>query len=218
MIGTHTLTVAGESVIVSAAKTMYWPAGCALFIADPHWGKAHSFRAAGVGVPTASLAHDLVRLSAELRRTDSRRFVILGDLFHDRDSKAAEVFDAVMHWRGEFPQLDILLVRGNHDRHAGDPPPEWRFRVESEPVPFGPFALRHYPDPTPGLYTFAGHVHPGLTITGAGRQRLRLPCFHFGREVGILPAFGGFTGTANVHPAAGDATIVIADDELITWS
>lgn len=215
MSGTLTLTVGGESVTLSAAKAMYWPGGGALFIADPHWGKAHSFRAAGIGVPTASLARDLARLSAELRRTESRRLVILGDLFHDRDSKAAEVIDAVAAWRDDFADLDIVLVRGNHDRRAGDPPPEWRFRVESEPVPMPPFALRHYPDPTPGLYTLCGHVHPGVTLAGAGRQRLRLPCFHFGPDVGVLPAFGGFTGTANIRATPGDRVVVVANDELV---
>ena len=211
-----TLTLAGELVTLSAAKTLHW--GETLFVADPHWGKAHSFRAAGVGVPTASLGVDLTRLTVELQRTASTRLVILGDLFHDRDSKALEVFDTVAAWRHSFAELDILLVRGNHDRRAGDPPPAWRFRVESEPVKLGPFALRHYPDPTPGLYTLCGHIHPGVTLIGSGRQRLRLPCFHFSEQVGTLPAFGGFTGTANIQPAPGDRVVVIAEDELVALS
>ena len=115
------LSVGGEAVTVSASKSLFWPTGGTLFVADPHWGKAHSFRAAGVGVPTASLTHDLARLAAELRRTGATRLVILGDLFHDRDSRAAEVFDFVAAWRAEFAELEVLLVRGNHDRRAGDP-------------------------------------------------------------------------------------------------
>ena len=209
------LELAGEPVTLSAGKSLYWPGGGALFVADPHWGKASSFRAAGVAVPTASLAHDLARLSRDLDRSGATRLVFLGDLFHDRDSKSALVFDAVAAWREARPSLEILLVRGNHDRRAGDPPAEWDFAVESEPVEFGPFALRHYPEPTPGRYTLCGHVHPGVALAGPGRQRLRLPCFHFTPTVGTLPAFGGFTGTADVRPARGDRVVVVADGELV---
>ena len=212
------LELAGESVTLFAGKSLYWPAGDTLFVADPHWGKASSFRAAGVAVPTASLAHDLARLAHDLDRSAATKLVILGDLFHDRDSISALVFDAVAAWRESRPTLEILLVRGNHDRRAGDPPPEWYFNVESEPVEFGPFALRHYPEPTPGLYTLCGHVHPGVTLVGPGRQRLRLPCFHFTSTVGTLPAFGGFTGTADLRPARGDRVVVIADGELVRVS
>jgi hypothetical protein len=44
---------------------------------------------------------------------------------------------------------------------------------------------------------------------------VRLPCFWFGAEVGLLPAFGGFTGSADVAPRGGDRVFVIADGEVI---
>jgi hypothetical protein len=54
-----------------------------------------------------------------------------------------------------------------------------------------------------------------VTLTGAGRQRLRLPCFFLGERVGVLPAFGGFTGTAVLKPTARDRVYVVADDEVL---
>ena len=208
-------TVAGEDIVLLGIKAAYWPAGGTLFVADPHWGKADSFRAAGVAVPTAPLHADLTRLGAALDATGAARLVVLGDLFHDRASKSGEVLAAVAEWRSSRPGLGVLLIRGNHDARAGDPPAEWGFECVTEPHPLGPFALRHYPEPTPGLYTLAGHVHPGVTLAGAGRQRLRLPCFHFTAAVGTLPAFGGFTGTANVKPGRGDRVFVLADGEVV---
>jgi hypothetical protein len=47
---------------------------------------------------------------------------------------------------------------------------------------------------------------------GHGRHGLHLPCFHFGAAVGVLPAFGGFTGTHVVQPSPGDRVFVVADD------
>ena len=49
-----------------------------------------------------------------------------------------------------------------------------------------------------------GHVHPCAVLVGAARQRERLACFHFGREVGVLPSFGDFTGCAVIEPVEGD--------------
>jgi hypothetical protein len=45
-----------------------------------------------------------------------------------------------------------------------------------------------------------------------------LPCFWFGPETGVLPAFGEFTGLAAVDVAAGDRVWVVAGDEVIAVS
>ena len=34
--------------------------------------------------------------------------------------------------------VDVVLVRGNHDERAGDPPPAWGVRVVAEPHPLPP--------------------------------------------------------------------------------
>lgn len=209
------VTVAGEELLLLPEKAAFWPRTAALFVADLHLGKPDAFAAAGIAVPTATAAADLAVLSRLIETHAARRLVVLGDLFHARAGRSAALFDAVAAWRADHPDLDVLVIRGNHDRHAGDPPSGWGFRVGAEPVAEPPFAFRHFPDPTPGLYTLAGHVHPRYTLVGRGRQRLRLPCFWFGPEVGILPAFGGFTGTAAVRTAAGARVFVIAGDEVV---
>jgi metallophosphoesterase superfamily enzyme len=84
-----------------------------------------------------------------------------------------------------------------------------------EPFLDGPFALQHHPEEPSRGYALAGHIHPAVQLSGGGRQRLRLPCFWFGRRVGVLPAFGGFTGSALVTPKAGDRVFVVAENEVI---
>jgi DNA ligase-associated metallophosphoesterase len=186
-----------------------------LLVADAHFGKAQAFRRLGVPVPEATTADNLVRLEALLQATGARGIVFLGDLLHARAAQAGAAAHAVQAWRERHPRLSLTLVRGNHDRHAGDPPAAWGVGVVDEPWRLDGLALCHHPQPVPGAYAIAGHLHPGVVL-GAGADRLRLPCFHLGAAVGILPAFGAFTGLQAVHPEPGDRVFAVAGDAVRT--
>ena len=54
------------------------------------------------------------------------------------------------------------------------------------------------------LFTFSGHIHPGIKMNGSGNQSLMLPCFYFGKKHAILPAFSAFTGLAKIKPLKTD--------------
>ncbi len=208
------LTLEGEELCLLPERAIAWPAQRTLLIADPHWGKAAHFRSAAIPVPEDT-PHDLARLDRALARSRAHRLIILGDLFHARTSKSPEVLNILQAWRGQHPTLAIDLIRGNHDRHAGDPPPSLGIRCLTEPVVEGPFVLQHYPGEHPNGYAMAGHLHPAVTLVGRGRQRERLACFWFGPRHGILPAFGSFTGLAPLRPSTGDRVFVLAGDEVV---
>ncbi|MEP6572017.1 MAG: ligase-associated DNA damage response endonuclease PdeM [Gemmatimonadota bacterium] len=209
------VTLAGEIMVPLAERALWWPRGEALFVADLHWGKAATFRSVGVPLPRGTTSFDLGRLDGALERTGASRLIILGDLFHARAGRIAEpTLAAVRDWRARRAHLDILLIRGNHDRHAGDPPNDLAISCMDAPVAFGPFVLAHHPVVSVDGYTLAGHLHPAIALVGSGRRRERLPCFHLGDQIGVLPAFGSFTGTALVRPGAGDRIFVIADDQV----
>jgi DNA ligase-associated metallophosphoesterase len=215
MSGDLAVTVAGERLVLLPERAVHWPRAATLLVADTHWGKAASFRAAGVFVPGGTTQDGVARLDAALDRTGARRLVVLGDYLHARTGRVAGTLDALAAWHARRPDLEQLLVRGNHDRHAGDPPPELGVRCVDAPLVEPPFALAHHPDPTPEGYVLAGHLHPGVRLTGPGRQRERLPCFWIGGAVMVLPAFGDFTGLLDVAPAAGDRVGVIAGDRVV---
>jgi metallophosphoesterase superfamily enzyme len=109
----------------------------------------------------------------------------------------------------------MVLIRGNHDQSAGDPPRDLGIRVVEDPHHAAPFVLAHRPAPSRLGYVLAGHIHPAITLYGPASLRERLPCFVIGRSRAILPAFGSFTGTARFPTATGDRVFVIAGDELI---
>jgi uncharacterized protein len=207
---------AGEQLILLPERALFWPREGLLIAADLHWGKAATFRAAGLAIPEGSTADDLARLDRVLGRTGARRLALLGDLLHARAGRAEALIEQIGSWRARWPDLEILLVRGNHDRGAGDPPAEWGFRCVDEPFDAPPFVLRHHPGESTAGYVLAGHLHPAVRLRGAGRQQLRLACFWFGQRVGVLPAFGGFTGSAVVAPGPGDRVFALTGDEVVS--
>ena len=197
---------------------MYWPRASTLFVADTHWGKDAAFRAAAIAVPDGTLHDDLIRLDIALSRTGACRLIVLGDLLHAKKGRAPGTLDTINAWRTAHAELEIVLVRGNHDQGAGDPPDEWEFECVDAPYHLAPFVLQHEPQQSAAGYALAGHIHPAVNLSGPGRQTIRLSCFWFGRRVGVLPAFGSFTGCAAIRACEGDRVFVVAEGEVIAVS
>jgi uncharacterized protein len=209
------LAIAGEQVELLPQRALYWARALTLFVADLHLGKAATFGAAGIPVPGETGHADLAALAACIAQTRAQRLVILGDLLHARNGRDAATLDSLARWRAAHPALDIVLVRGNHDHSAGDPPRELGIRAVDDPHHAAPFVLAHRPEASKLGYVLAGHIHPAITLHGPASLRERLPCFVIGRSRAILPAFGSFTGSARFPAAAGDRVVVIAGDQLI---
>jgi DNA ligase-associated metallophosphoesterase len=202
--------LAGESVALHASGALHLPERRTLLVADAHFGKAVSFRLLGVPVPRGTTTENLDQLSALLAQTQAQRIVFLGDFLHSARSHAAGTLGALARWREQHAGLELTLVRGNHDDRAGDPPAGLGIEVLDEPLPLGPFALCHYPKPRAGAYVLAGHWHPCISVRGRAFERLRLPCFWLGEAVGVLPAFGSFTGMHRIEPRPGDRIFPVA--------
>lgn len=200
---------AGPIVLLGDRAAFLPDLGC-LLIADLHLGKAQAFRSLGVPVPGGTTAHNLARLDRLIAGCQPRELIFLGDLLHARHGRSAALQTTVRDWRDRYPQVDMHLVRGNHDSRAGDPPSDWRIAIVDEPWLRAGWALCHHPQVVPGHYVLAGHLHP-CALVASGSDRLRLPCFHLGTRQGVLPAFGGFTGMHPIVRRPGDRVAVVAD-------
>lgn len=214
----NTITHAGETLLLAHDATAYWARERTLFVADPHIGKTAAFRAGGVPVPEQTTTKDLVRLTEALVRTGAERLVVLGDLLHAKASRSGPVLAAFSRFRADHQSLNILLVRGNHDRSAGDPPDDWRIECVDPGTTLGPFTLLHEPDDVPSdAYdsALAGHLHPAVRLLDpATRSSVRAACFWKRSDCLILPSFGSFTGTHVVRPRRGDVVRVCADGAI----
>lgn len=204
-----------ETLVLLADKAVWWPATRTLIVADVHFGKAAAFRAGGVPVPAGTTRTDLARLSALVENTAARRIVFLGDLLHARAGRAAATLEAIGQWRAAHADVEMALVRGNHDRGAGDPPKAWGMRCVSRALIEGPFAFQHEPKPHRRGYVLSGHLHPSVTLGGRAGGRLRAACYWFGKEVAVLPAFGRFTGLATVRPAPRDRVYAVGEGAVV---
>ena len=210
------IEVGGAALQLLPQRAVWWAAEKAVLVADVHIGKAVSFRQLGVPVPQGTTTDTLDRLGALVNEFGVARMVFLGDLLHSRRAHAAATMQAFARWRERHSQLEMVLVRGNHDDRAGDPPAAFGVRCVDEPfvLPSAPrLALCHHPRVRAGHYVLAGHTHPCIHV-GRGIDRLRLACFHIGADVGVLPAFGAFTGMHPIVREADDRVFVVADNRV----
>ncbi|TFY91664.1 ligase-associated DNA damage response endonuclease PdeM [Pseudomonas kairouanensis] len=209
-----TLVLEGEELWLLADKAVYWPAHRCLLIADAHFGKASAYRSLGQPVPQGTTTANLERLDRLLSAYACEQVIFLGDFLHGPGSHASGTLGALRDWRERHTALHMTLIRGNHDKRAGDPPTDLRIEVVTEPLLMGPFALRHEPETHPSHHVLAGHVHPVYRLRGKGRQSLRLPCFQIGTQVSLLPAFGAFTGGYAVQQDNDRRIFVIGDHHV----
>ena len=203
MPGDLPLTLRGEPLVLLPEHALFRPHTVTLYVADTHWGKPAAFRASGIAVPGGTTRADLVRLAGAVRRVDATHLVVLGDLLHARLGRTEpDTLAAIADWRAELDDVRVTLVRGNHDRAAGDPDPAWRIDIVEDPHPDPPFTLRHVPHARADEYFLAGHEHPAVRLTGGAGERFKLPAFRVGEHGLTLPAFSGFADGGTIPPAA----------------
>jgi len=207
------IVIAGEAFILLPERAVFWPERDTVIVTDLHLGKPAPARTAAG--PEDTTPADLARLARVLERTAAGRLLILGDLLHARSGSRVEAVAEFARWRVSRAALEITLIRGNHDRLAGDPPETWRIRCVDEPLLLAPFAFCHYPPAENAAYAVAGHLHPAVVLAGPGRQRLRFPCFWFGPEQAVLPSFNENASASVIRPQPGDRVFVLSGDAVL---
>jgi uncharacterized protein len=207
--------VAGEKLLLLPERVACWPARRTLFVADFHLGKAASFRSAGIPLPSGTTTENVERLDRAIAGAGATQVVFLGDFLHSAAGRAPRTLERFAAWRESRRDVALTIVRGNHDEKAGDPPEGWGVRCIDAGEALGPFILNHEPGASRAGYALAGHIHPAVRLSAAGEKPVRLPCFWFGARYGVLPAFGAFTGNAEILPRRGDQVYVIAEHEVV---
>lgn len=209
---TADVELAGERLVATPERALWWPDRDVLFAADVHVGRATSLRQRSVPLPEGPLTEALGRLRRAIERHSPEQFVVLGDLVEERRSTTDRVVEAA---RSLFEAVDrTLVVRGNHERRHGPLPASWEIETVEAPWRLGPFALTHRPESREDAFVLAGHLHPTVELR-AGPDEIRLPCFAFDSNVGILPAVHPMTNGVRIEPTPDRRILALADDELV---
>ncbi|NBB86370.1 MAG: ligase-associated DNA damage response endonuclease PdeM [Bacteroidetes bacterium] len=206
--------IAGVTVWLLPERALYIPSQGALCVADVHIGKAAALQAHAVAVPEGASDADLKRLTTLARRLEATRLIVAGDFVHAPESLSDDIRQALKGWSADLSDVQVDIVRGNHDRGSRLAGVVSQARVHPREFRIGPFSVQHYPEERTDAYIIAGHLHPGLPLTLHGRDRMRLPCFWIQKRQLVLPAFGTFTGLSDVPQTEGRHALVTPDQVL----
>jgi DNA ligase-associated metallophosphoesterase len=203
---------AGEKLLLSESKIIYWPKKKIVFIADLHLGKSTHFRKSGIAVPKDIIKSDLDRIKKVIQKFQPKKIFFLGDLFHSDLNHEWGIFDDFVQ---SNPSISFILIKGNHDILHDKFYIQTKLTIELEPFKLGSFILSHHPLPPEeikeGQVNLCGHLHPGITLKGKGRSYLKLACFYKEERQLILPAFGRFTGLATVKQKTNSQVFVVLE-------
>jgi DNA ligase-associated metallophosphoesterase len=205
-----------QTLWLSAARCIFWEDESILIVSDLHFGKAGHFRKSGIGIPQNIFKDDLQRLFSQVQFFKPKILLITGDMFHSSENKEINFF---LKWRKDIPAVKVYLIKGNHDiledefyTHSGITFFEKHLIVKN-------FCFTHdidsFDNNEKNIFTFSGHIHPGVRMNGGAGQSLMLPCFYFSKEYAVLPAFSAFTGLAKVNPKKSDHVFVLAGKEIL---
>ncbi|TKK67277.1 ligase-associated DNA damage response endonuclease PdeM [Ilyomonas limi] len=202
---------------LSPQRCLYWEEAQALIVSDLHLGKTGHFRRQGIAVPQAVYKEDLQCLFSQIQYYKPKQLIIVGDLFHSKENRELDLF---IRWRNDIPQVDVHLVKGNHDILKNEWYSNANIGISQEQLCIDQFIFTHEATAANCTgnnqsYIFSGHIHPGVSIHGLGRQSLTFPCYFFGEWYAVLPAFSKFTGVKVMHKSKGDHVFAIVNQSVM---
>lgn len=208
------ITIRGEELILAQERAIYFPKQELLAISDLHLGKTAHFRKAGLQVPATMAQSDLNRLTVLVEKYAPSTLLINGDMFHHELNTDIDDFAL---WRRAYSSLKLVLVKGNHDRLASHHYKNLNIEIKDPSYCTANFCFIHdaLTCKEKHLYPISGHIHPGITIVGKAKQRMSFPCFYFGENYAVMPAFSTFTGLYLIRPAKNDQVFAITPNKVI---
>jgi uncharacterized protein len=195
--GVGEIVVAGATLLIDPAGTLYWPEQGVLVVADLHLEKGSSFARRGMLLPPYDTAATLAQLARLIVRYTPRLVITLGDSFHDGDGPArlapSDRTTLAALQRGR----DWLWIAGNHDPE----PVEGIGGRCAAMLALGPLVFCHEPTAEAPDGEIAGHLHPVARLSLRGRAISRRCFVSDGRRM-VMPAFGAYAGGLSVRDRA----------------
>jgi DNA ligase-associated metallophosphoesterase len=210
------ITFKKQTLVLFPQKALFWKERDLLVVSDVHFGKSGHFRKHGIAIPESVNKSNIQRLEGLLKKTKPSSILFLGDLFHSEMNAETETFK---QWRKSHSDIEMILTIGNHDILT-------RFEFEkmglecTNQYELEPFIFMHDESEATesSYYPITGHIHPAIKLSAKGRQNVYVPCFYFGLNHCMLPAFGTFTGNYRIKPTQNDLVYGVVDDNVMDLS
>lgn len=183
-----------ENLILTNQRIVYWPKSKTIILSDLHLGKAAYFRKNGIALPIQLSQKDLNRLDILLNYYPTEKVIIVGDLIHAGTNTEVELFKDLT---AKHSDKEFILIKGNHDRFS-----EKNLKLIGINQVYDELFLNeiHFIHQPQNFIqnTISGHIHPGVSLEFATKNRVRFPCYAVTQNEIILPAFSLFTGMDTV--------------------
>lgn len=188
LLNAHPFTLAGARLLALPTGALYWPDENLLCVSDLHLGKSERrARLTTATLPPYETHDTLTRLDADLRATDAKTIVCLGDSFDD-SAAATALSETEKLWIATLQSgRRWVWIEGNHD-----PGPIDMGGTHLAELPLPPLTFRHIARPG-ASGELSGHYHPKAHIRTRSRGVSR-PAFLIDTDRVVLPAYGTYTG------------------------
>ena len=192
LIITQKINCKNEILELTNQRVIFWESQNSLILSDLHIGKSAHFQKSGIPIPSNILTTDLNRLAKLIHHFKANQLIIVGDLFHAEYNKDLDEFKS---WLTQFNNLNIKLIKGNHDRLSDKVYQQFNIEVFNKNYTENLLKFVHdFDNIEEEYFVISGHTHPGVFIKGKGKQRIKLPFYQVTKQQLILPAFSLFTG------------------------
>lgn len=192
------ITFCGLQAHLTGQGMLWLPEIKTLAAADLHFEKSTFFSRFATLLPPYDSMATLEKLEAALQHYRPKRFLALGDSFHDKDAASRLNPELARRLNGLTGRIaEWVWITGNHD-------PDITAHVAGNragEILCGNLMFRHRAAANYKGAEISGHFHPKLSIS-LRHHRMSGPCFVINGEKLILPAFGAFTGGLNVKDPA----------------
>ena len=207
-----TIDISGVAFTLLYQKALYKPDEELLIIADVHLCKASHFRKNGISLPSSAQKGDYDNLRSLFDLVQPKKVYFLGDLFH---SSLNDDWNNFRDLRQAYSHIVFTLVRGNHDLIDDRMFSEVNV-VVVDTIEDERFIYSHEPldNVAVGKVNVVGHIHPGVVLSGMGRQSVKLPCFYMQEQLMILPAFGVLTGLYSIEQNKSATIYLVLSDSV----
>ena len=179
------------SLEMLSSRALFLPQTNELLICDIHLGKGEYFQKNGIPLPNKADETNLLRIKQIVKKHNPKKLIILGDLFHSKDSISKPLRNKI-ELLSETLNINIELIVGNHDKGC-----EIKNIKSLKIKKTNNFIFSHEPiiKFDNNILNICGHYHPKLYISNA-KDKLSFRCFAMDTKNNILylPAFGELTG------------------------